>query len=175
MIYKNIEEVRRDFDYLTQKTSFDYLMSAKLDSSILDKYISNLTHFDDKFVLNFFKSLIQDLGLKVSNWKTQISAYKLPAIILIPNEGLKICLEITPDNFFKLESSSGIEAHPKMSNRKAKKTITNMTAQIIFRIGHSARPAKITAVRASISRLPFGFWNHSTVNPRTMTTINARK
>lgn len=109
MIYKNIEEVRRDFDYLTQKTSFDYLMSAKLDSSILDKYISNLTHFDDKFVLKFFKSLIQDLGLKVSNWKTQISAYKLPAIILIPNEGLKICLEITPDNFFKLESSSGIE------------------------------------------------------------------
>ncbi|MGE4444596.1 MAG: ATP-binding cassette domain-containing protein [Candidatus Altimarinota bacterium] len=116
MIYKNIEEVYRDYDYLTQKTSFDYLISIKPNSSILEKYLSNLTRFDDKFILEFFKSLIKDLGLKVSNWKTEISAHKLPAIVFIPNEGLKICLEVTPENFFKLESSSGIEYFAKLPN-----------------------------------------------------------
>lgn len=109
MIYKNIEEVYTDFNYLTKKSSIDYLLLSKPNSATIEKYFLQIKHFDDKFVLNFFKSLIKEFDLKVSNWKTKVSPHKLPALVLIPNKGLRICMEITSDNLFKLEGVIGIE------------------------------------------------------------------
>lgn len=56
MIYKNIEEVYTDFNYLTKKSSIDYLLLSKPNSVTIEKYFLQIKHFDDKFVLNFFKS-----------------------------------------------------------------------------------------------------------------------
>ena len=109
MIYKNIEEVLTDFRYLTQESCFDYLLLAKPDSATLEEYFSKVKHFDDKFIFKFFKSLMKEFGLTTSNWKTEISAHKLPVLVLIPNKGIRICAEITPDNLYKLEGASGIE------------------------------------------------------------------
>ena len=109
MIYKNVEEVSADFSYLTKETSIDYLLLSKPNSEIIEKYFLELKQFDDKFVLNFFKYLLIEFDLKVSSWKTKITPHKLPALILIPNKGLRICIEITSDNLYKVEGINGTE------------------------------------------------------------------
>lgn len=109
MIYKSIEEFSADFSYLTRETSIDYLLLSKPDNATIERYLSQLKKFDDKFVLSFFKSLLKEFDLKVSSWKEKVLPHKLPVFILIPNKGLRICMEITPNNLFKLEGVNGVE------------------------------------------------------------------
>ena len=93
MIYHSIEEVFKDFNYLVKECSIEQLASNRPDISVIEKYLSQLESFDDEFVLRFFQSLIKDFDLEVSNWKDGISVHKLPALILIPNVGIRICVE----------------------------------------------------------------------------------
>jgi ATP-binding cassette, subfamily C, bacterial LapB len=109
MIYKNIEEICADFVYLTKESSIDYLLLSKPDNASIEKYFSELKYFDNRFALNFFKSLLKEFNLKVSNWKKKVSPHRLPVLILIPDKGLRICMEITSENFFKLEGKNGVE------------------------------------------------------------------
>lgn len=108
MIYKNLEEVCRDFIYLTKECSIDYLQLSKPSSATIEKYFEQLKSSNDKFILNFFPALIKEFGLEVSSWKSKILPYKLPALLLIPNKGLRICIEKTAQGF-KTEGAEGVE------------------------------------------------------------------
>ena len=109
MVYSNKNEILRDFEYLIKNSSVEYLLLSKPYSGVVDKYQNMLNKYDDKFILKFFHSLIKEFGLKTSSWKSEVSPAKLPALILVPNQGLKICIEITPDGLYKTENANGIE------------------------------------------------------------------
>jgi ATP-binding cassette, subfamily C, bacterial LapB len=106
MIYHNLEEAIKDFNYLTKECSIEQILVNRPDISIIEKYSVELKKFDDKFILKFFQSLIKDFGLEVSSWKNEITAHKLPSIVLIPNLGLRICIESTNEGL-KLKCREG--------------------------------------------------------------------
>lgn len=107
MIYNSIEEVLKDFNYLVKECSIEQLASNRPDVSVVDKYISQLKSFDDEFVLRFFQSLIKDFDLEVSNWKNEITVHKLPALVLIPSVGIRVCVE-NNDEGLKLKGKDGV-------------------------------------------------------------------
>lgn len=109
MIYKNLVDLKDDFNFLVKNSSLDYVFDKKIDDSIIEKYNLLLNKFDDKFILKFFKSLVKEYNFDVVGWKNDFKSHKLPVIILLPNSGLKICTQITPDNKLKLESKIGTE------------------------------------------------------------------
>ena len=107
MIYSSIEEVFKDFNYLVKECSIEQLASNRPDISVIEKYLSQLQSFDDMFVLKFFQSLIKDFGLKVSNWKNEVIVHKLPALVLIPEVGIRVCVEKN-DEGLKLKGKDGV-------------------------------------------------------------------
>ena len=108
MIYNNIEDVFKDFNYLVKNCTVDYL-SSKPEAGVIQKYSEFIKSFDDKFVCKFYQNLLKEFDLKVTNFKSEISKFKLPALVLIPNIGLRICIEITAEKLYKFEGADGIE------------------------------------------------------------------
>lgn len=108
MIYNNIEDIFRDFNYLVKNCNIDYLCS-KPETGVIQKYSELIKSSDDKFVCKFYQELLKEFDLKVSNYKSKVSYFKLPVMILIPNKGLRICIEITAEKFFKVEGADGID------------------------------------------------------------------
>ena len=109
MIYTNIEDVKKDFNYLTRKCSIEYFLLARPNGSKLEEFYLELTKIDDKFILNYFKNLLKEFKIDTSSWKEKIDTHKLPIFALIPNIGLRIFIEKMPDGTFKAEGADGIE------------------------------------------------------------------
>jgi ATP-binding cassette subfamily C protein LapB len=109
MIYKNIEEIQKDFDYLTKKCTIEHFLLSRPDKPKLEEYFLKLERYDDKFVLNYFKEFIKEFQINTSSWKKEIDSHKLPVLALIPSKGLRIFLEQMSDGNYKAEGAEGIE------------------------------------------------------------------
>lgn len=109
MIYKDIKDIQKDFEYLTSKCTFEYFLLARPSLAKIEEYFSKIQKHDDKFVLNYFEDFIKEFQIEISSWKKSIDSHKLPVLALIPDKGLRLILEKMPDGSFKSEGKDGIE------------------------------------------------------------------
>lgn len=109
MIYKNIEDIKKDFNYLTKNCSIEYFLISKPSSSKLEEYFLKLEKYDDKFIFDYFKDLIREFNVNTSSWKKKVNSHCLPVFALIPGKGIRIFVEKMSDGSFKAEGKNGIE------------------------------------------------------------------
>ena len=109
MIYSDIEQIQKDFEYLTSRCSLEYFSQARPSLAKIEEYFSKIQKHDDKFVLNYFEDFIKEFQIEISSWKKSIDSHKLPVLALIPDKGLRLILEKMPDGSFKSEGKDGIE------------------------------------------------------------------
>lgn len=109
MIYNNIENVRKDINYLVNKCSLDCFLLFRPSASIVNEYFSRIKRLDDEFILDFFSNFVKEFGIEVSSWKKKVIPHHLPIFVLIPSKGIRIFIEKMPDGTFKAESAEGVE------------------------------------------------------------------
>ena len=84
MIYKDIDSIQKDFEYLTSRCSLEYFSQARPSLAKIEEYFSKIQKHDDKFVLNYFEDFIKEFQIEISSWKKSIDSHKLPVLALIP-------------------------------------------------------------------------------------------
>lgn len=109
MIYSDIEQIQKDFEYLTSRCSLEYFSQARPSLAKIEEYFLKIQRYDDKFILNYFEDLIKEFNIEISSWKKTINYHKLPLLVIIPEKGIRIILEKMPDGTFKSEGKDGIE------------------------------------------------------------------
>ena len=109
MIYKDIDSIQKDFEYLTSRCSLEYFSQARPSLAKIEEYFLKIQRYDDKFILNYFEDLIKEFNIEISSWKKTINYHKLPLLVIIPEKGIRIILEKMPDGTFKSEGKDGIE------------------------------------------------------------------
>ena len=58
MIYKNIEDIQKDFEYLTSRCTYEYFLLARPSLAKTEEYFLKIQKYDDKFVFNYFENFI---------------------------------------------------------------------------------------------------------------------
>ncbi|MCK5111135.1 MAG: ATP-binding cassette domain-containing protein [Arcobacteraceae bacterium] len=110
MIYNNIEQIKRDFEWLTSECTFEHFVTHRLtayDSELFYKKLD--TNIDDKFVLSFFDELLNKFNLQENKWESSVNNTMLPILALIPNVGLRIILELEIDGSYRVLGENGVE------------------------------------------------------------------
>ena len=159
MIYKDIDSIQKDFEYLTSRCSLEYFSQARPSLAKIEEYFLKIQRYDDKFILNYFEDLIKEFIIEISSWKKTINYHKLPLLVIIPEKGIRIILEKMPDGTFKSEGKDGIEYFediPKGSKflelKKIKENNLKTTASKMFlKIALDQKRYIIYALIASLS------------------------
>lgn len=159
MIYKDIKDIQKDFEYLTSKCTFEYFLLSRPSLAKIEEYFSKIQKHDDKFVLNYFEDFIKEFQIEISSWKKSIDSHKLPVLALIPDKGLRLILEKMPDGSFKSEGKDGIEYFeqvPKEARflelKKVKEDSSKISASKMFlKVALEQKRYIIYAVVASFS------------------------
>ena len=159
MIYKDIDSIQKDFEYLTSRCSLEYFSQARPSLAKIEEYFLKIQRYDDKFILNYFEDLIKEFNIEISSWKKTINYHKLPLLVIIPEKGIRIILEKMPDGTFKSEGKDGIEYFediPKGSKflelKKIKENNLKTTASKMFlKIAVDQKRYIIYALIASLS------------------------
>ena len=159
MIYSDIEQIQKDFEYLTSRCSLEYFSQARPSLAKIEEYFLKIQRYDDKFILNYFEDLIKEFNIEISSWKKTINYHKLPLLVIIPEKGIRIILEKMPDGTFKSEGKDGIEYFediPKGSKflelKKIKENNLKTTASKMFlKIALDQKRYIIYALIASLS------------------------
>ncbi len=159
MIYKDIDSIQKDFEYLTSRCSLEYFSQARPSLAKIEEYFLKIQRYDDKFILNYFEDLIKEFNIEISSWKKTINYHKLPLLVIIPEKGIRIILEKMPDGTFKSEGKDGIEYFediPKGSKflelKKIKENNLKTTASKMFlKIALDQKRYIIYALIASLS------------------------
>ena len=159
MIYSDIEQIQKDFEYLTSRCSLEYFSQARPSLAKIEEYFLKIQRYDDKFILNYFEDFIKEFQIEISSWKKSIDSHKLPVLALIPDKGLRLILEKMPDGSFKSEGKDGIEYFeqvPKEARflelKKVKEDSSKISASKMFlKVALEQKRYIIYAVVASFS------------------------
>ena len=159
MIYSDIEQIQKDFEYLTSRCTLVYFSQARPSLAKIEEYFLKIQRYDDKFILNYFEDLIKEFNIEISSWEKTINYHKLPLLVIIPEKEIRIILEKMPDGTFKSEGKDGIEYFediPKGSKflelKKIKENNLKTTASKMFlKIALDQKRYIIYALIASLS------------------------
>ena len=159
MIYKDIDSIQKDVEYLTSRCSLEYFSQARPSLAKIEEYFLKIQRYDDKFILNYFEDLIKEFNIEISSWKKTINYHKLPLLVIIPEKGIRIILEKMPDGTFKSEGKDGIEyfedipkGYKYLELKKIKENNLKTTASKMFlKIALDQKRYIIYALIASLS------------------------
>jgi ATP-binding cassette subfamily C protein LapB len=110
MIYKDFALLQNDFDFITNKCSLEYFWANKPSDFELEEELSKVKNLDNKTIKDFYERVLKKFELITYKWKNELKDYELPALALIPNEGLKILIEKNSDGSYKCEDALGESA-----------------------------------------------------------------
>lgn len=160
MIYSSIEEIKRDFNWLTKECTLEHFISSRLSNYDYDKFSKRLTSkTDDEFIMQFYSELLNKLDLQDTRWEKKVNNTMLPVLAFIPDAGARVILELDVDGSYKTVGANGIEIYrdfPKGTifknlkfNRKDEGNIS--AKQMFIDIALKQKKYLVYAVIASIS------------------------
>lgn len=160
MIYKDISQLQKDFEWLTQECNVEHFTASRISSHAIEKFSKKLTsNTDDTFVLAFFSELTHTYGLHDLEWSENINSTMLPVLALVPDVGLRIILKTDVDGSWGTVGSDGIQSYtnfPKNTRFKALKFIRKeddkrSAMQMFKEIAKKQKKSLWYAVIASVS------------------------
>ena len=159
MIFATIEEAKQDIQWLTQECSLSHFAASRLTSYELTVLENTLLDVDDKTILSFYADLFETFGLKKPQWKKKISHHTLPALAMIPGEGIRIVMEEEADGSWKSEGRKGVRTEKAYSKgtlftpiKSMRKSTDKISAKAMFKaVALQQKPSIVHAAIASFS------------------------
>jgi len=97
MIYRDKATAIKDMQWLTQECTLSHFAASRLTSYELNKLEEKLTGIEQKSIFDLYSTIFEMFGLKKASWSKTLSHVSLPALALIPNEGVRIIIEQEAD------------------------------------------------------------------------------
>lgn len=141
MIYKNIEDLKKDFFWIAKECTIEHFSRARLSSYDFDLFSKKLSsRFDDSFTMDFFSELMTRYDLQDTKWESNVNATMLPVLALVPDIGAVVLLEYKIDGSCKAITPIGLDNNfvpPSgtkfKSLRFARKDVKNTSAKEMFK------------------------------------------
>ena len=110
MIYNDIQELKKDFDWLSKECTLEHFISSRLNTYDYNAFDKKLVlECSDKFSMNFFSELLLKYDLQDTTWTNKLNKTMLPIFALIPKKGMRIILEVDVDGSYKTIGANGVE------------------------------------------------------------------
>jgi len=110
MVYNTSQELKKDFDWLTQTCTLEHFLASRLSPYDYDAFLSKITlNIDDTFILQFFNELLVKFDLQETKYSEKVNNTMLPLLALVPNRGLQIIIELQDDNLYKILDANGTQ------------------------------------------------------------------
>ena len=160
MIYNDIEQLKKDFNWLSSECTLEHFISSRLSTYDVEQFNQKLdSKINDKITIEFYNELLSKFDLQDTRWEKKLNNTMLPIIVLIPNIGMRIILELEADGSYRTLGSDGIgkfTTFPKHTIFKAlkfnRKEIGYKSAMQMFKqIAIKQKKYLVYAVIASIS------------------------
>ncbi len=159
MIYKDKAEAIEDLQWLTQECTQSHFAASRLTPHELNKLEIELTAIDQKSILSLYGTIFDMFDLKAPRWSKTLSHVSLPALALVPHEGVRVVIEQEADGSWKSESKEGIRSersYPKGTRfcpikSKRKNTAKRSANEMFKEIAREQKPIMVHAAIASLS------------------------
>lgn len=159
MIYAHTDEAKQDLRWLAYECSISPFSSIRLSEYELTRLEENLIGIDIESVSSFIAVLFDTFNLIKPHWSETLRHETLPALALVPGEGIRIIVEYEADGKWKSIGSSGIKIEsdfPKhtlfTTLRSQRKEIGKSSAtQMFIDVAKRQKPIIVYAAIASLS------------------------
>lgn len=160
MIYNDIEQLKKDFNWLTKECTLEHFTLSKISSYDNEKFYKKLSsNIDDKFAISFYNELLSKYNLKDTQWEDRINNTMLPVLALIPGIGLRIIVEEEVDGLYKTIGADGVEMYSESADNAKFKSLKikriekyNSSAMQMFKdVAKKQKKYLVYAVIASVS------------------------
>jgi ATP-binding cassette subfamily C protein LapB len=132
----NDNRLIEDIQWLTQECTLPYFSEVRLplhELEIIKEKVLNLKGQDRTIVYDI---IFEKLELKKPHWHNNLKESSLPALALIPNEGMCIIIELESDNNWKSECEDGIKSYKSYPSGTI---FTSIKSQRKLKDKHSAK------------------------------------
>lgn len=160
MIYSDIEQLKKDFNWLSKESTLEHFISSRITTYDYNLFYKKIdSDISDKFTINFFDELLLKFDLQDNRWEKRLNNTMFPLFALIPDIGMRVILELEADGTYRTVGSNGIESFktfPKKTifkvlkfNRKSEDY--NTSGQMFKKIAKQQKKYLFYAIVASIS------------------------
>ena len=158
--YSSVGHLTSDLNWLTKECTLDHFSVGRLSAYEYKQIFSAMgERTDDPFVENLLDQLLSKLNLQTTIWENKATTHMLPALALIPGDGLRIIVDIDANGDYKTVGPDGVNEHRsfprktlfRMLKFKAKKPAFHSAASMFKTIAKQQKKYLFYAVIASVS------------------------
>ena len=117
--YSSIVKLKNDFNWVTKDCSLDHFSHSKLSDKEHEKLTKKIIkRKSNLFVKGLFDEFLLKLNLQPTSWEKTLTSSMLPAIALIPGQGMIVITGIDENGVYESIGSSGANQYksfPKKS------------------------------------------------------------
>lgn len=108
MIYTDMDKARYDIEWLAKECTLPPFASSRLSLYEYRELEKGLVAvIDDRSIQVFFERLFEAFNLKKPQWSETLIPESLPALALIPGEGMRVILDQESDGAWRSDGMSG--------------------------------------------------------------------
>lgn len=108
MIYNHTNSALIDMEWLAKECSLPHFAASRLSAHEYNRIEKGLIGGDDGAILLLFERLFKAYHLQKPHWFKYLSGELLPALALIPGEGVRIILDHESDGTWRSDGISGV-------------------------------------------------------------------
>jgi len=107
--YISTEQLKNDFNWLSRDCSLDYFSYSKLSDHEYEKLLKKIKKpIGNDHVEDLFDEVLLKINLQPNLWEKTLTSSMLPALALIPGQGMAVIVGIDINGVYKILNSSGV-------------------------------------------------------------------
>lgn len=158
--YSNVDHLKNDLNWLSKECTLDHFSAGRLSEFEYKSIFREMgERTDNPFVENLLNQLLSKLNLQTTMWESKATTHMLPALALIPGDGLRIIVDIDANGDYKSVGQDGVNEHRsfprdtlfRMLKFKAKKSAYQSATAMFKTIAKQQKKYLNYAIVASVS------------------------
>ena len=112
LFYGNVEQLLNDFNWVSKDCSLDHFSYSKLSDHEYERLIKKINKPEgNDYIKDLFDEFLLKLNLQPTSWEKTLTSSMLPALALIPGQGMTVIVSIDINGVYKSLNSSGEYQH----------------------------------------------------------------
>lgn len=108
LFYGDEDQLLNDLNWLTKDCSLDHFSYSKLSDYEYEKLLKKIEKpIVNDYVKDLFDELLLKINLQPNSWEKTLTSSMLPALAIIPGQGMAVIVGIDINGAYKILSSSG--------------------------------------------------------------------
>ena len=158
--YSTLEQLKNDLNWLSKDCTLDHFSNGRLSEyEYQDIFKDVVERTDNAFVESVFDHLLSKLSLQTTVWEGKVTSPMLPALALIPGDGMRVIIHVDASGVYKSIGENGVAEHRslprnsifRMLKFKAKKSAFSSAKAMFSSIAKDQKRYLYYAITASIS------------------------